>query len=193
MAFRINTISLRQSSNTSKLEVSVALETSGSKGAGSSCREPQSSPQKKGWPLKSPEPPAPIRSSLSQISPMMRERAMFETSGPDGGNSKCSWRDIMVSSLYFKLAALLHNSLGLSSIYTFLQSLQMYKKMVRKITMAKSQIDLYALCTCVDLIGFDRCKQYRNSSTLPSDKWKLVGSFTTLLILIKLSKISTSA
>lgn len=86
-----NTISLRQSSIMSKLDVSVGLDTSGRNGAGSWCREAQSSPVKKGWPLKSLKPFLPRRSSLSEMSPTIKEQAFSEISGPDEGNSKWSW------------------------------------------------------------------------------------------------------
>lgn len=75
----------------SKLEVSVGLDTSGRKGAGSLCREPQSTPQKNGWFLKSLKPFLPRRTSFSQMSPVMKERAFSEISGPEEGNSKYSW------------------------------------------------------------------------------------------------------
>lgn len=85
-------MSLRQSSRMSKLEVSVGLDTSGRKGAGSLCREPQSRPEKNRWLLKSLEPFLPRRISLSQMSPVMKEWALSEMSGPERGNSKYSWR-----------------------------------------------------------------------------------------------------
>lgn len=72
----------------SKFEVSAGLDTSGRNGAGILCREGQSSPVKKGCPLKSPRPLLPRRSSLSQMSPRIKERAFSEISGPEEGNSK---------------------------------------------------------------------------------------------------------
>lgn len=69
----------------------MELDTSGKNGAGILWREPQSSPQKNGWLLKSLEPLLPSRTSLSQMRPVMKERASSEISGPDGGNSKYSW------------------------------------------------------------------------------------------------------
>lgn len=53
--------------------------------------------------------------------------------------------------------------------------------------MVNGPIINWSISTCGDLIGFDRCKQYGNSSTLPSDR--LGGRFTIVLLLIKFSKI----
>lgn len=50
---------------------------------------------------------------------------------------------------------------------------------------------LYGLCTCGNLRGFDRCNQFGNSSTLPSNMQG--GRVPILLIPINLSQISTSA
>lgn len=72
------TASLRQSSRMSKLDVSVGLETSGRYGAEILCSEPQSSPEKNGWLLKSPKPFLPRRISLSQMSPAMNEWALSD-------------------------------------------------------------------------------------------------------------------
>lgn len=86
-----DTISLRQSSRMSKLEVSVGFDTSGRKGAESLCREAQSSPEKNGWLLKSLRPFLPRRTSLSQTRPVMKDRTLSEISAP-GGKSKYSYR-----------------------------------------------------------------------------------------------------
>lgn len=91
--FPSHTEFFRQSSSTSKLEVSVGLLTSGMYGASHVRMSSQFIPEKKGWLLKSSMPFCPSRCSRELISLRIRSLASSDTSDICVGNWNLSCKD----------------------------------------------------------------------------------------------------